>query len=64
MLVPLSSVNYAYSLLISDEKQREVQISNHEGVGDIYVSKQRYEVNRPFFQRRVVNYMARKTLPL
>ncbi|KAH0681315.1 hypothetical protein KY284_022400 [Solanum tuberosum] len=42
LLSPLPSVNYAYSLLIRDEKQREVQISQHSSVAAFYASKQPY----------------------
>lgn len=33
MLSPLPSINHAYSLLIRDEKQREVHITQHPGEG-------------------------------
>ncbi|XP_055835085.1 uncharacterized protein LOC129903559 [Solanum dulcamara] len=35
-------VNYSYSVLISDEKHREVQISQHPGATIFYASKQPY----------------------
>lgn len=41
LLSPLPSVNYAYSLLIRDEKQREVHVSQHAAPTAFYASKQR-----------------------
>lgn len=38
MLCPLPSVNYAYSLFIRDEKQREVQIDGHPGATAFQIS--------------------------
>lgn len=61
MLVHLPSVNYAYSLLIRDEKQR-VQISNYLGAGAFFVSKQTHGLT-DIFQRRGVYQKERKTLP-
>ncbi|XP_019266451.1 PREDICTED: uncharacterized protein LOC109243892 [Nicotiana attenuata] len=40
MLSPLPTVNHAYSLLIKDEKQREVQISHHPAES-VFVAAQR-----------------------
>ncbi|XP_070036410.1 uncharacterized protein [Nicotiana tomentosiformis] len=40
MLSPLPSINHAYSLLIRDEKQREVHITQHPGEGAFLAAKQ------------------------
>ncbi|XP_060186369.1 uncharacterized protein LOC132615795 [Lycium barbarum] len=57
MLSPLPSVNHAYSLLIRDEKQREVQVfqhpgSSHQGETAFFAAKQQYGGQKFNYEKR------------
>ncbi|KAG5630920.1 hypothetical protein H5410_002637 [Solanum commersonii] len=55
MLSPLPSVNYAYSLLIRVEKQKEVHISHHSVKSAFYADKQPYGNQIHNSEKRVVS---------
>nr|XP_016448700.1 PREDICTED: uncharacterized protein LOC107773790 [Nicotiana tabacum] len=56
MLSPLPSINHAYSLLIRDEKQREVQLSHHPGEESFLAAKQQYGAHKLYNDKKTYAY--------
>ncbi|TMW82472.1 hypothetical protein EJD97_005847 [Solanum chilense] len=53
MISPLPSVNLAYSLLIRDEKQREVQVHGQQSEATFFSAKQQFTAPRSYPEKRV-----------
>ncbi|OIT21736.1 hypothetical protein A4A49_62757, partial [Nicotiana attenuata] len=61
MMSPLPNVNQAYSLLIQDEKQREIHIGVHPAESTFLASKQQFN-NQKFGDRKYKgNYVGKKS---